>query len=215
MNRLISRSLITVFALFVLFCVPSIASADGLTWTLMNVTFGDWTNFPPGATIGTVIGTGGTASGSFFYDANPSPIGAYGPISVSTTPWATTLSTAYTTLTPLANSNNGGLGLCSPPTCGTASDLTDASFLFLVFNDSPLFNNSLTNAGGTIPISTIPGDSMEELCLDSGCDSFDVRSVTGGDVFAVATPEPATFLLLGCGLLALIIGSAMRKVVSA
>jgi hypothetical protein len=204
MNRLISRSLITVFALFVLFCVPSIASADGLTWTLMNVTFGDWTT-----ESGVTIGTGGSASGTFFYDTTPIPIGVYGPISVSTTPWATTLSSPYTTVTPLANSNNTGLGVCSPPTCGTASDLTNASFLFLVFNDS------LTNLGGKISISTALGDSMEVLCLDSGCDTSDARSVTGGDVFAVATPEPATFLLLGSGLLALLIVSAMRKVVCA
>jgi len=201
MNRLISRSLITVFALFVLFCVPSIASADGLTWTLMNVTFGDWTNTTSSGTT-TTIGSGGGASGTFFYDATLGPLGTYGPISVSTTPWATASSTTYAALTTFANSDSTGLGLCSPPTC-------DTSLLFLVFN-APL-----TNAGGTISISTIPLDSMELLCLDSGCTTFDMRSVTGGDVFAVATPEPATFLLLGSGLLALLIGSAMRKVVSA
>jgi hypothetical protein len=215
MNRLISRSLITVFALLVLFCVPSIASADGLTWTLMNVTFGDWTN-----SLGATIGSGGSASGTFFYNAIPSPTGAYGPLmSISTTPWApTTLSTSYTSLTPFANSNNSGLGVCSPPTCGTATDFTDTAFLFLVFNNpsSTVFNHPLTNAGGTIPISTIPGDSMELFCLDSGCDSFDARSVTGGKVFAaVATPEPSTFLLFGSGLLALLVWSAIRKVVSA
>jgi hypothetical protein len=204
MNRLISRSLITVFALFVLFCVPSIASADGLTWTLMNVTFGDWTT-----DSGATIGTGGSASGTFSYDATLSPLGTYGPISVSTTPWATTLSSPYTTLTTLANSNSTGLGLCSPPTCGTAS-FTNTSLLFLVFNDP------LTNAGGTSLISTIPGDSMELFCLNSACDSFDTRSVTGGNVFAaVATPEPSTLLLFGSGLLALLMWSAIRKVVSA
>ena len=53
MNRITFRSLLAVPALLVLLCVPSVASADGITWTLSGVTFDD----------------GGTASGSFVYDA--------------------------------------------------------------------------------------------------------------------------------------------------
>lgn len=210
MKRLALRILEIAFVLLVLFGVPSIASADGITWTLNGVTFGDWTNFASGATIGTVIGTGGTASGSFVYDPNNGSNGTYSNISVSTTPWATLLvPTGYTSLTPLANSNSTGLGLQTPP-CSDPSclDLTNISFLFLVFS------NPLTNAGGTIPISLLPGDSGELLCLNTACDAFDTRSVASGEVSAVATPEPAAFLLLGIGLLALLIGSATRKVVS-
>jgi hypothetical protein len=213
MNRLTFRILMTAFMLLVSFCLPSIASADGVTWTLSGVTFGDWTNFPPGATTGTVIGTGGSASGSFFYDATLGANGYDGPVNVSTTPWATlSVPTIYMTVAnSFAVSNSGGLGLCSPATCGTgATDLTNISLLFLVFTDP------LTNAGGTMPISLVPGDSLEELCLDAACDTFDTRPVTGGEVSGVATPtpEPAAFLLLGIGLLALLIGSATRKVVS-
>ena len=184
--------------LLVLFGLPSIASADGITWTLDGVTFGDWTT-----SSGVTIGTGGSASGSFVFDALAN---TYSDVSVSTTPWATLLvPTNYTSLTPLANSNSTGLGLG-----GGGSDLTNISLLFLVFTDP------LTNAGGTIPISLLPGDSLEVLCLNTGCDAFDMRSVTSGKVSAaaVATPEPAAFLLLGIGLLALLIGSATRKVVS-
>ncbi len=203
MNRLTFRRSTIVLVLLVLFGLPSIASADGITWTLGGVTFGDWTT-----SAGATIGTGGSATGSFIYDALTNlPLGTYSSISISTTPWvplSAPTTTTYTSLSPLVNSNSGGLGLG-----GGGSDLTNISFLFLVFTDP------LTNAGGTIPISVIPGDSMEFLCLDSGCTTFDARSVTGGEVSAVATPEPTAFLLLGIGLFALLIGGAMRKVVSA
>ena len=205
MKRPTLRILKIALILLVLFGVPSIASADGITWTLNGVTFGDWTT-----SSGATIGTGGSASGSFVFDAlNPN---TYSDISVSTTPWATLLvPTSYTSLTPLANSNSTGLGLQTPP-CSDPScvDLTNISFLFLVFDDP------LTNAGGTIPISLVPGDSMEFICLDAGCGTFDARSVTGGEVsgVAVATPEPAASLLLGIGLLALLIATTTRKVVS-
>jgi len=199
MKRLTIKLLKIALVLLVLFGVPSIASADGITWTLDGVTFGDWTT-----SLGTTIGTGGSASGSVVFDVlNPN---TYSDVSVSTTPWATLLvPTIYTSITPLANSNSTGLGLG-----GGGSDLTNISFLFLVFN------GPLTNAGGTIPISLVPGDSLELLCLNTGCDAFDMRLVTSGEVsgVAVATPEPAAFLLLGIGLLALLIGSATRKAVS-
>ncbi|SRR5258708_744923 len=205
MKRLTLRILKIALVLLVLFGVPSIASADGITWTLDGVTFGDWTT-----SSGATIGIGGSTSGSFVFDAlNPN---TYSDISVSTTPWATLLvPTSYTSLTPLANSNSTGLGLQTPP-CSDPSclDLTNISFLFLVFS------NPLTNAGGTIPISLLPGDSSELLCLNTACDDFDTRSVASGEVSAVVTPtpEPAAFLLLGIGLLALLIGTATRKVVS-
>jgi hypothetical protein len=210
MKRLTLRILKITLVLLVLFGVPSIASADGITWTLDGVTFGDWTNVATDASgnvISTVIGTGGTASGSFVFDALAFPVPLYSNISVSTTTWATlSAPTSYATLTDFANSNSTGLGLQR----GSSSDLTNVSFLFLVFNDP------LTNLGGISPISTIPGDSMELLCLDFACDTFDSRQVTGGEVSgaAVVTPEPAAFSLLGIGLLALLIGSATRKVVS-
>ena len=187
--------------LLVLFGVPSIASADGLIWTLDGVTFGDWTT-----SLGVTIGTGGSATGSFVFDGN-----IYSDVSVSTTPWATLLvPTSYTSLTTIANSNSTGLGLQTPP-CSDPScpDLQNISFLFLVFTQP------LTNAGGTIAISLVP-NSLEFVCLDTACDASDMRLVTGGEVSAaaVATPEPAASVLLGIGLLALLIGSAIRKVVS-
>src|SRR5258706_7531917 len=83
MNRLTFRSLITALVLFVLFCVPSIASADGIAWDLSGVTFDD----------------GGTASGSFVYDATAN---TYSSIDI-----ITTLGTAFGRAT--YTSPSGGL----------------------------------------------------------------------------------------------------------
>jgi hypothetical protein len=53
MNRTTLRNLAIAASLLAFLCLPSIASADGVTWDLVGVTFDD----------------GGTASGSFVYDA--------------------------------------------------------------------------------------------------------------------------------------------------
>jgi len=191
MNRLISRSLITVFALFVLFCMPSIASADGVPWVLAGVTFDD----------------GGTASGSFVYDAVTN---TYSAINVTTTAGATLAGATYTSLSDIVGSSSTGF-LFGP---NNSSDLTGASFLMWLF-DAPL-----TNSGGIVQVSLPPpSDSIEALCGDPGCSdsAASFRIVTGGEVVgtAVATPEPSTFSLVGMGLVALLAGAAIRKVLLA
>ena len=189
MNRLLSRSLITVFALFVLFCVPSIASADGIPWVLTGVTFDD----------------GGTASGSFVYDAVTN---MYSAINVTTTAGATLAGATYTNLSDIIGSSSTGF-LFGP---NNSSDLTGASFLMWLF-DAPL-----TNSGGIVQVSLPPpSDSIEGLCTNSDCSEFTTRTVTGGGVVgtAVATPEPSTFSLMGMGLVALLAGAAIRKLLLA
>jgi len=188
MNRLISRSLIAVSALFVLFCVPSLASADGIPWVLSGVTFND----------------GGTASGSFVYDAVTN---TYSAINV-TTAGGTLAGATYTSLSDIAGSSSTGF-LFGP---NNSSDLTGASFLMWLF-DAPL-----TNSGGIVQVSLPPPvDSIEAICTSSDCSTFSQRSITGGEVVgtAVATPEPATFSLVGMGLVALLAGAAIRKVLLA
>jgi hypothetical protein len=186
-----NRSLIAVFALFVLFCVPSIASADGIPWVLSGVTFDD----------------GGTASGSFVYDAVTN---TYSAISVTTTAGATLAGATYTSLSDIAGSSSTGF-LFGP---NNSSDLTGASFLMWLF-DAPL-----TNSGGIVQVSIPPpSDSIEALCGDPSCSdsAATFRIVTGGEVVgtAVTTPEPSTFSLVGMGLVALLAGAAIRKVLLA
>ncbi len=184
MNRLTFRRLITALALFVLFCVPSIASADGITWTFSGATFDD----------------GGTASGSFNYDAVTN---MYSAIDVTTTTGTTLAGTTYTSLSYLAGSTDTGMLL------GVSSgSIMNTSLLFLLF-DAPL-----TNSGGIVQLSLLPpNDSAEVFCIDSACSNFSSRSVTGGAVVStIATPEPPAIFLLGMGLIGLFISASIRKV---
>ena len=81
-----------------------------------------------------------------------------------------------------------------------------------------LFDAPLTNSGGIVQVSLPPPvDSIEALCTSSDCSTFSSRSITGGEVVgtAVATPEPSTFSLVGMGLVALLAGAAIRKMLLA
>jgi hypothetical protein len=185
MNRFIFRSLIAAFMLVLMFGVPSIASADGITWDLSGVTFDD----------------GGTASGSFFYDAVANK---FDPISVKTTSGSVLTGATYTSLSFLGGSSDTGLLLGV-----SGGDATNTSLLFL------LFDATLTNSGGVIKLSIMPPDnnSVEGFCHDPLCSDFTMRSVTGGELVseAVKTPEPASISLLGMGFIALLISAAIRK----
>jgi len=188
MNRLTFRSLIAALGLIVLLSLPSIASADGATWTLSGVTFAG----------------GGTASGSFDYNALTN---TYTDIHVTTT--AGTLTGAmYTSLS----------SCCLVSDTGTAfgpnvADFTNTPVLFL------LFSAPLTNAGGTIQLMfgfVDPSlDSAEDFCTNSDCTALSERLVTGGEVVGVpstAVPEPSVISLLIVGLIVLLGGSILRKV---
>jgi len=187
MNRITFRGLIAVPVLLILVCVPSIALADGITWNLSGVTFDD----------------GGTASGSFVYDAATN---TYSAIDVTTSAFGLRPPVTYTSFSDVALPSNTGF-LFGPNSGG---DFTGASFLMWLF-DSPL-----TDLGGTVQVSIPPPiDSIEAICGDPGCSdsAASFRSVSGGEVIAaVATPEPSTFLLVSMGLIALLAGVAIRKI---
>lgn len=184
MKRLTFRILKIALVLLVLFGVPSIASADGITWTLSGLTFDD----------------GGTASGSFNYDAVTN---TYSAINVTTTTGTTLTGATYTSLSDLASSSDTGLLF------GASSvDLTGISLLMLLF-DAPL-----TNSGGIVQVALLPpNDGIEAICTSSDCSTFSSRSVTGGEVIGtVVTPEPPAISLLSIGLIVLLVTAAIRKV---
>jgi len=91
-----------------LLCVPSIASADGITWTLSDVTFND----------------GGLASGSFVYDALTN---TYSSIDITTTSGSAFAGTTYNALGGLFGSTSNGMLL------GASGDLTNTDVLILLF----------------------------------------------------------------------------------
>jgi len=92
-----------------LLCMPSIASADGITWTLSDVTFDD----------------GGGASGSFVYDALTN---TYSSIHMTTTSGTAFAGTTYNALSSLFGSTSTGMLL------GASGDLTNTDVLLLLFS---------------------------------------------------------------------------------
>ena len=193
MNRLISRSLIAVFALFVLFCVPSIASADGIVnWTL-SATLQDLGSTGPGTT--------GMASGSFAYDLGTNTFSA---IDITTPATLGFQGATYTSLISAFGSSSTGLVLGMP-----SGDLTGTAILLLMFDGA-----GLTNSGGMVSLLGVG----EGTCNDMTCSNpTELRLVTSGELVGtpLATPEPPTFSLMGMGLVALLAGVAIRKVLLA
>ena len=139
--------------------------ATPITWTLSGVTFDD----------------GGTATGSFVFDADT---GNYSNISI-TTAGGTIAGATYAA----ALAFSGADDLDAVP--AMLPDLTGSRVLIL-----GLFA-AMTNGGGTISI--VAPNSHEGLCDDSNCSGGPVhRWVSSGVVTAI--PEPGTALLLAIGL---------------
>jgi len=202
MNRVIFRSLIAAFVLFVAFCVPSIASADPVLWILTGVTFGgidQTTGLPSGV-------TGGTATGSFDYN---SATNTFTNISITTTAGSGFGGATYTTLSAGFPGFSSSTGIFLGASSG---DLTGLPLLLL------FFNSPLVNSGGTVTDLLTTGIDFgggEGTCDDAGCvGSTEDRFITGGaatSTVAVVTPEPSALSLLGVALAALLAGAAIRK----
>ena len=161
-------------ALVVASCSLSMGStASPILWHLNNVIFGD----------------GGTAAGSFVYDAATN---TFSSINITTT----------------AGSIRSGSTYSAPTTAGFAilADFLNPAFPVIPGTSSRLtlvLSAAMTDAGGTIGFS----HGQEFTCLDSGCSfqtgtepGLNLRIASGFVSTAAAIPEPATLALIGLGL---------------
>jgi hypothetical protein len=178
------RTTFTLFALTAIL-VPSAANAAPILWTLNNVT----------------LDNSGTASGTFQFDADTN---TYSTWNITTSPAtifdfdgdSKVFGTTYT------DANSTVLNYAS---LGFANDLDLQS----AGAESELvlrFASSLTDAGGTIAVSTNSINFGQSGEYDLSGNTFADRLVTGGTVSASAgsaTPEPSTVIMLGGGLVGL------------
>jgi hypothetical protein len=146
-------------ALIAVFLSAPSASAGPILWTLENVTFND----------------GGTASGSFDYNADTN---TYSSIDIITNAGSAFSGAAYLALDPGKPSSSTSLAVV--PNAGSANIVTPVFDLFL--------SSALTDAGGTIALN----DVLDEgTCNSTGCTgATGLRSVTAGSVSSV--PEPSS-----------------------
>lgn len=154
--------------------------------------------------IGVVFDDGGTASGSFVYDAVTNTVSS---IDIVTTAGTTFGSTTYTGVNPGFGPTPFDIVVVPNP---SLSDFTNSMLLDLEFA------TSLPTAGGT---DSMAGFGFEGLCANPGCTAFagtPYRLMTAGEVVGtpVGTPEPSALLLLGVGLVVLA-GVAKRTVLPA
>ena len=170
------RVLASLFLLF--FFGSTTVFAIPMTWTLQDVTFDD----------------GGTASGSYQYDADTD---LYSNIDVTTTTTASFDGSVYNFLRPGSGSLDYGFTVIDV----VEADMSGNQHIAMVLIDS------MTNAGGSIDFGANGGFApWEGYCAEADCTTgFIERNIVGGSVFGVAieVPEPSTFILLWSGLIGL------------
>jgi hypothetical protein len=162
--RAVRLILIAVFTVAIL-VLPTLASADGVTWTLNNVSLSD----------------GGTVSGSFNYDASTN---TYSAINVISTAGSVFSGASYSSVTDAVFAGSTVVGLGQNPFFD--GDLTGQSILALIFL------NPLTNAGGSDSVFVMETDCTTSTCLPAIPRLGVTGSVTGA---AAAPEPPSILLL--------------------
>lgn len=137
------------------------ARATPLTWSLEGVQFSD----------------GGTATGSFAFDADTA---TYGAIDVTTTTGTDFAGASYTALAPGLTNVSSAEGLFL--TTGTRADLTGTPLFGL------LLVGPMTDQGVAVPLA---GDAAEYTCTDATCRSVNLlRMVVAGEVTSSSAGQP-------------------------
>jgi hypothetical protein len=166
-----------VLILTLLCFAPSRALADPIQWTLAGVMFDD----------------GGSAFGSFLFDADTTTFSA---VNIQTTAGTALAGVAYP---DFAFGDASILFLISDPSVlgDPTPDLTGVWQLALGLT-SPM-----TNGGGVIPLGSV-GQGSELFCADVDCILQSGRFIDAGAIEAESVmtqvPEPSTLALVGIGL---------------
>lgn len=174
----IKKSLAAIAVSTMMFTTASHAAP--VTWTLQNWMFND----------------GGTASGSFVFDAGTS---AYSNVSVQSTDGTVRTGASY--------------ALPNPASSGNSTFAAWVTGLLADFTNTPViavnWASALTDAGGTVGVD-LAGFHGEFACADVICSAATspTRLLVSGAVTTAAVPLPATLPLVG---LALLLLGAVRR----
>jgi hypothetical protein len=181
--------------------MPSISSADEITWTLSDVTFED----------------GGTATGSFVFNADTGKEGTIVSANIVTSTGTILTGSTYSVGNPnfLPQTDSLGAPFFDLVFLGTPSAGTTPALL-LVLTDTP------TDSGGNIPLFNGLFNSGEYACDTTApfCSSADAslpfrNTIAGGIITpsVTPTPEPSALLLLGMGMgLVTLVGVAKSRI---
>ena len=155
--------------------------AAPVKWFLSQVTFSD----------------GGRAVGSFVYDADTR---LFSSINVQTTPGSATTSAASSIA---GGTYTAGLAPSAPPPGGGPGPAPAVTFVSGALTSSTarvvnlLASNTLTNAGGTVPLTAGAVEGFCTATCTAVSSSSPTRSITAGAVVASAATAPVTWYLSG------------------